>query len=172
MLEGYIFPPRSYTHSHCKACRDLADLQVLCEGPLRLSHLSSPQVISGCSLFAHSDLFYQGLGVEPSTRLTTWGNSSAIDGEQDHSAAAPVALAHDGPVLTNDHVLDPAGAVTARTVEAGPSQVGEGFPGSDVLSTVEDKANGNGKRRNDGGVSRFLFIIDRRGLAESPWLGK
>lgn len=71
----------------------------------------------------------KGLGVEPSAPLTTWGDTSTLDtgangdadGEENH-------LAPDGPVLTEGEGLDPAGAVTARTVEAGPSQVGEGTP--------------------------------------------
>lgn len=55
----------------------------------------------------------QGLGVEPAAGLTTWGNTSDI-----------TAQANEQP----DHVVDPAGAVTARNVEAGPTEVGEGTP--------------------------------------------
>ena len=124
---------------------------------LAVSPVNSP-------LFQSFDLFYQGLGVEPSARLTTWGNSSAINREQDGSASGSVALAHDGPMLTNNDVLDPAGAVTARTVEAGPSQVGEGFPDVQGLSAGEEIANGTGKRRIDESVRRFSSALHQSGL--------
>jgi hypothetical protein len=68
--------------------------------------------------------FLAGLGVQPSTRLTTWGNSSHINAD---GTTPDEHLAPDGPVNDEAH-LDPAGAVTARTVEAGPSAVGEGIP--------------------------------------------
>jgi DNA repair protein RAD7 len=62
--------------------------------------------------------------VEPSAPLT-WGDKSSIPAGD---GANEEALAHDGPVINDDAALDPAGAVTARTVTAGPSQVGEGTP--------------------------------------------
>ncbi|WRT66508.1 uncharacterized protein IL334_003467 [Kwoniella shivajii] len=67
--------------------------------------------------------FLANLGVEPSTRLTTWGDTSAL---------TPVSnddnphVAHDGLVIEGQQDSDPAGAVTARNVVAGPSQVGDG----------------------------------------------
>ncbi|WVF71311.1 hypothetical protein IAT40_006114 [Kwoniella sp. CBS 6097] len=67
--------------------------------------------------------FLAGLGVEPSTRLTTWGDTSGLaqqDGEHQ------LTLAHDGPVIDPAEVLDPAGAVTARNVIAGPAEAGDG----------------------------------------------
>jgi DNA repair protein RAD7 len=71
--------------------------------------------------------------------LTTWGNSSAIPTD---NANQGDQLAHDGPVLGVDEELDPAGAVTARTVEAGPSLVGEGTPeDSDVGSRPRDEVS-------------------------------
>lgn len=74
--------------------------------------------------------------MEPSTRITTWGDSSAIpNAAAGSSNQADEALAHDGPVLGADDALDPAGAVTARTVEAGPSNVGEGTPEGSVSGT-------------------------------------
>ena len=88
----------------------------------------------------------QGLGVEPANRLTTWGNSSSIPSGDD---AAPndgeQPLAHDGPVLEAGDELDPAGAVTARTVEAGPSHVGEGTP-SDEEGESSGQPRGNGEQ--------------------------
>ncbi|KAL7421911.1 UV-damaged DNA-binding protein rad7 [Cryptotrichosporon argae] len=86
--------------------------------------------------------FLAGLGVEPSAPLTTWGNTAALNADGTGAAGAGgdapsggadgqahhLHLAHDGPMLDAGEPLDPAGAVTARTVEAGPSRVGEATP--------------------------------------------
>ncbi|KAK8864528.1 hypothetical protein IAR55_001778 [Kwoniella newhampshirensis] len=74
--------------------------------------------------------FLAGLGVEPSERLTTWGDTSSINRSEQHDDQTQ--LAHDGPVLNDAQELDPAGAVTARTVVAGPSVVGEGTPDLEI----------------------------------------
>ncbi|WVQ99556.1 hypothetical protein IAU59_006692 [Kwoniella sp. CBS 9459] len=67
--------------------------------------------------------FLAGLGVEPSTRLTTWGDTSSL--AQQNGEHQP-SLAHDGPVIDPSEELDPAGAVTARNVVAGPAEAGDG----------------------------------------------
>ncbi|WVQ80246.1 hypothetical protein IAT38_002351 [Cryptococcus sp. DSM 104549] len=78
--------------------------------------------------------FLANLGVEPSTRLTTWGDRSAIDAAQTNGEQPDL-----GDVGEEDEV-DPANAVTGRTTVAGPSQVGEGTP------VVDDGYGGSGKR--------------------------
>ena len=91
----------------------------------------------------------QGLGVEPATRLTTWGNSSSIpNGDEPNQTNGQPSLAHDGPVLPAGDDLDPAGAVTARTVEAGPSHVGEGTP-SDEEGSASGSARKKRSKRDD-----------------------
>lgn len=57
-------------------------------------------------------------------------------------------LAHDGPVLYPGEGLDPAGAVTARNVEAGPTEAGEEDPIYD-----DDDESSNGKKRRRGTVT-------------------
>lgn len=62
--------------------------------------------------------------------MTTWGNTSTLPNDDDSSGAdRDITLAADGPVIHDESQLDPAGAVTARTTVAGPSEVGEGIPG-------------------------------------------
>ncbi|WWD17162.1 hypothetical protein CI109_101600 [Kwoniella shandongensis] len=101
--------------------------------------------------------FLAGLGVEPSERLTTWGDTNSInrpEGTDDQPS-----LAHDGPVLEDSNHLDPAGAVTARTVVAGPSEVGEGVPDVQV---------GGAKRKRDGeSDSESGLITSKRTRAAS-----
>lgn len=71
--------------------------------------------------------------MEPSAPLT-WGDNRTANANANGDNAAGGAtdengaLAHDGPVITEDEALDPAGAVTARTVEAGPSTVADTTP--------------------------------------------
>ncbi|WVW84073.1 hypothetical protein I302_106102 [Kwoniella bestiolae CBS 10118] len=79
--------------------------------------------------------FLAGLGVEPSHRLTTWGDTSSLNA--DHQPT----LAHDGPVIDPGDDLDPAGAVTARNVIAGPSEAGDG------TATLENESK---KRKRRG----------------------
>ncbi len=62
---------------------------------------------------------------------------------------------HDGPVLSDANTLDPAGAVTARTVEAGPSQVGEGAPDLEEDEAVDIAEDETGKRKKDNDVSTY-----------------
>ncbi|ORY32846.1 hypothetical protein BCR39DRAFT_522058 [Naematelia encephala] len=103
--------------------------------------------------------FLAGLGVEPTGRLTTWGNSADIDGSQQ--------LAPDGPIIGGDVALDPAGAVTARTVEAGPSQVGENTP------EVSDDGSTKRKPNEDGGSlpKRRAVSVDSDDLDAEPSSG-
>lgn len=58
----------------------------------------------------------QGLGVEPSHRINTWGDRSAVE--------TPTSDGH------HQHA-DPANVVTDDNVEAGPSSVGLGTPSFD-----------------------------------------
>ena len=96
--------------------------------------------------------------MEPSTRLTTWGNTSALpNGEnQGDGDQTQAPLAHDGPVISGEDELDPAGAVTARTVEAGPSHVGEGTPEDE-----DGTASASGSRKRDMVCASVAFIDDR-----------
>lgn len=81
--------------------------------------------------------------MEPANRLTTWGNSSSIpSGDTAGQDDQEQPLAHDGPVLAAGDELDPAGAVTARTVEAGPSLVGEGIPSDEEGGPSSSKNRG------------------------------
>ncbi|WVR06919.1 hypothetical protein IAU60_003955 [Kwoniella sp. DSM 27419] len=86
--------------------------------------------------------FLAGLGVEPPTQLTTWGDTSALS----HDGHQP-SLAHDGPVIDPQEELDPAGAVTARTVIAGPSDAADG-----TAQLQEEEA----KRRRAAESEEFL----------------
>ncbi|WWC62122.1 uncharacterized protein I303_104713 [Kwoniella dejecticola CBS 10117] len=81
--------------------------------------------------------FLAGLGVEPSTRLTTWGNTSDLNAD---GAGDQPSLAHDGPVIDAQDGLDPAGAVTAHNVIAGPTDAGDG------TAQLEDETR---KRKRD-----------------------
>ncbi|KAK4684947.1 DNA repair protein RAD7, partial [Tremellales sp. Uapishka_1] len=95
--------------------------------------------------------FLAGLGVETPTTLTTWGNTRTLNPNpnQDQHATDGTALtgesaehlphlAHDGPMMDPGETLDPAGAVTARNVVAGPTEAGDGIP-------TPEKAKGKGK---------------------------
>lgn len=99
------------------------------------SSLSS-DVFPGRELSSTSPLTFQGLGVEPSHRLSTWGDTSSLQNDEDGNDANSEHLAPDGPVLDDEH-LDPAGAVTAATVVAGPSQVGESSPTRKRAASVD-----------------------------------
>lgn len=76
--------------------------------------------------------------------------------DQDNNAQTQAPLAHDGPVINGEDELDPAGAVTARTVEAGPSHVGEGTP-EDEDST----ASASGSRKRDTVCAGVCLVKDR-----------
>lgn len=93
------------------------------------SALTSFLAVSHSQLYSTPADSTQGLGVEPPTRLTTWGPAIPTG---DNANAQQPSLAPDGPVISDGDELDPAGAVTARTVEAGPSIVGEGTPDEDT----------------------------------------
>ncbi|WWC94339.1 hypothetical protein V866_001181 [Kwoniella sp. B9012] len=83
--------------------------------------------------------FLANLGVEPSHRITTWGDTSGLNANLTDDQPT---LAHDGPVINPQDELDPAGAVTARNVVAGPSQAGDG---------TTELQNENKKRKRGGG---------------------
>jgi DNA repair protein RAD7 len=96
--------------------------------------------------------------------LTTWGNSSSIpSGDNTEQTNGEQPLAHDGPVLAAGDELDPAGAVTARTVEAGPSHVGEGTPSDEEGSAAEASRKKRGKARMEEGEASGSELSRKRG---------
>ena len=63
--------------------------------------------------------------------------------------------------------LDPAGAVTARTVVAGPSMVGEGTPGSDETDEGDVDTHENAKRKKEDDVSSRNILGSRLPLTHT-----
>jgi hypothetical protein len=109
--------------------------------------------------------------------LTTWGNSSSIPNGGGSQTDGQPSLAHDGPVLPAGDELDPAGAVTARTVEAGPSNVGEGTPSDDEEATGSSrKKRGtettseaeSGRKRGKRSISVDSDDLDDTPAASTP----
>ena len=96
--------------------------------------------------------------------MTTWGNSSSIpSGDNAGQASDEQPLAHDGPVLGVGEDLDPAGAVTARTVEAGPSRVGEGTPSDEEGTEGESSSRKRLKGDMEEGESSVSELVRKRG---------
>lgn len=101
--------------------------------------------------------------MEPANRLTTWGNSSSIpSGDSTNQTQGEQPLAHDGPVLGASDELDPAGAVTARTVEAGPSRVGEGIPSDEEGAEGRSSLKKRGKADLGEGESSGSELVRKR----------
>ncbi|WWC70134.1 uncharacterized protein I206_104081 [Kwoniella pini CBS 10737] len=101
--------------------------------------------------------FLAGLGVEPATRITTWGNTSGLNADGTGNQGDQPSLAHDGPVINPQDQLDPAGAVTAHNVIAGPTDAGDG--------TVELKDEN--RKRKRGVVSDEDEPLNKRNRAAS-----
>jgi DNA repair protein RAD7 len=93
----------------------------------------------------------------------TWGDNGTAGAGANADAAANGGadeghLAHDGPVIGDGEELDPAGAVTARNVEAGPSTVNDTTPTKRKRSASIDS--------DDLDTAPVPAVVEKKGVGE------